>query len=169
MLLVMIWGASGTVWWRDNVVVRQVSGEIQKIQGTNQIVVKAADSDNLVIRVPSTAAVWKGKSPSRASSLEIGDKVRIRYISRPIGRPEAVKVNATIPTVKGRISKIDLGRETVYITTDREIYKFVVRDETVIMQNGSLARLDDLKWGSTAKAEYRNSLDPQLDFLLVND
>jgi len=168
MIVIMVSAGSATVFWRGAAETKTAVGEVKSVNGSSEIVVARYNKDDLVVRVPTAATVQKDKADSRVSSLEVGDTVRLTYIVRPIGPLEAKVIRATSPFIQGHIAQIDLEAKTIAI--EGELSRvFVVRDQTVILKNGSLAHLYDLEVGMTAKAEYRNVLDPQLDLLLTEE
>lgn len=168
MIIITVSAGSATVIWRGSAETRTAVGEIKSVNSSSEITVARYNKEDLVLRVPKIATVQKDKADSRVSSLEVGDTVRLTYIVRPIGPLEAKVVRATSPFIQGHITEIDLEAKTIAIE-GKLSRVFVVRDQTVILKNGSLAHLYDLEAGMIAKAEYRNVLDPQLDLLLTEE
>lgn len=166
MTVITVSAGSATVIWRGSAETRTAVGEIKSVTGSSGIIVSRYNKEDLVLRVPKIATVQKDKGMSRVSSLEVGDTVRLKYIVRPVGPLEAKVIRATSPFIQGHITDIDLEAKTIAIE-GKLSRVFVVRDQTVILRNGSLAHLYDLEVGMRAKAEYRNVLDPLLDLLLA--
>lgn len=168
MILIVFSAGSATILWSTPLETEAIVGEIKEVVGSSEIVVSRYNRKDLLLRVPTTADVRKNKARSRVTSLEVGDTVRVKYHARPVGLAEAEVVYATSPFITGRVTNIDLEIRSIAIE-GKLSRVFAVRDQTVILLNGSLAHLYDLKVGMRAKAEYRDVRDPQLDLLLVND
>ncbi len=168
MMLLFLSAGSLTVIWLDSAQTKNVVGEIKKLVEPNYLIIMAREQDDLQIKVPNDAKVVKNKANSRYSSLEPGDTVDIQYTVRPVGPPEADSVRASSPIASGSVIEMDIDKRYI-VLEGAEVHLFYVGQQTVILRNGSLARLSDIKLGAFVTAEYRDKDDPKLDLLIIDD
>ena len=168
MALIFLSAGSFTVMWLDSAQTKTITGQVKALYEPNIILVHTDDRSDVELKVPVAATVTKNEAESRFTSLEIGDSVRVRYLQRHVGLGEAKSVRARSPIARGRIIEMDLDKKFIVLDGD-DAHVFYIGPQTIILRKGSLAKLEDLKLGSFAKAEYRDALAPKLDFLIVDE
>ena len=167
-MAVILSAGSFTVIWLDSAQTKTITGQIKALYEPNTILVHTDDRSDIELKVPVAATVKKNDAESRFTSLEIGDSVQVRYLQRHVGLGEVESVRARSPIARGRIIEMDLDKKFIVLDGD-DAHVFYVGPQTIILRKGSLAKLEDLKLGSFAKAEYRDVLAPKLDFLIVDE
>ena len=167
-MAVILSAGSFTVIWLDSAQTKTITGQIKALYEPNTILVHTDDRSDIELKVPVAATVKKNDAESRFTSLEIGDSVRVRYLQRHVGLGEVESVRARSPIARGRIIEMDLDKKFIVLDGD-DAHVFYIGPQTIILRKGSLAKLEDLKLGSFAKAEYRDVLAPKLDFLIVDE
>lgn len=167
MALIFLSAGSFTAIWLDSAKTETITGQIEALLNkSNIILVHTEDRGDIELKIPDAAVVKKNEAESRFTSLEVGDRVMVRYRQRPVGVGEAKTVRARSPVARGRIIEMDLDKKFIVLDGE-DTHVFYIGPQTVILRKGSLAQLEDLKLGSRAKAEYRDVLAPKLDFLIV--
>lgn len=166
-LLVLAAGSASYIFTKASVS-KQAIGEIVSLDEPNGITLKRYRQKSLPLQVPESARVVKNKADSIYESLEVGDTVRLKYVSGALGGGKVVSMIAASPFLHGRIIALDPSERT--LTVKGALTKtFPVSDQTVILMNGSLAEFEDLGRGMEVKAEYRDSANPKLDMVLVEE
>ena len=167
MALIFLSAGSFTAIWLDSAKTETITGQIEALLNkSNIILVHTEDRGDIELKIPDAAVVKKNEAESRFTSLEVGDRVMVRYRQRHVGVGEAKTVRARSPVARGRIIEMDLDKKFIVLDGE-DTHVFYIGPQTVILRKGSLAQLEDLKLGSRAKAEYRDVLAPKLDLLIV--
>lgn len=168
MALIFLSAGSFTVIWLDSTQTITISGQIKSLSKPNIVLIHTEGRRDIELKFPDAAVVKKDDAKSRFTSLEVGDSVQVRYLQRPVGLGEIESVQARSPVASGRIIEMDLDKKFIVLDgEDRHV--FYIGPQTVILRKGSLAKLEDLKLGSLARAEYRDVLAPKLDLLIVEE
>lgn len=168
MVVVVLSAGSITVIWLDSAETKTVTGSIKHLGEPNIVLVDTDGQGDIELKLPGAAVVTKDDARSRFTSLTVGDTVKIRYLQRHVGIGEIDSLQASSPVARGRIIEMDLDKKFI-VLNGKDTHVFYIGPQTVILRKGSLAQLEDLKLGSLARAEYRDTLAPKLDLLVVEE
>ncbi len=160
--------SAGSIIWLDSAETKTVTGSIKRLGEPNIVLVDTEGQDDIELKLPGVAVVTKDDARSRFTSLSVGDTVKIRYLQRRTGVGEIDSLQASSPVASGRIIEMDLDKKFI-VLNGKDTHVFYIGPQTVILRKGSLAKLEDLKLGSLARAEYRDALAPKLDLLVIEE